>query len=140
MKFGQALIEELEAMNKSFSEAHQRRIKDQTDGGDCFMSEWAEGTMSRINDAKIAILKNKGFGSFFALADLDGNIVSDRLIETRYGSKFNVNGQWINPWIKPENLAKKGFKTTRVNKVAWISNEGHQFPSKFNYWTGKDVN
>lgn len=140
MKIGQELLESLEANIKRIDETqHQRRV-DQTDPGDCYLSEWAENTMRRIYSEKIAILKNKGLAYFTVLADLEGNVVADHAIKTRYGYAYHLDdGRWISAYLKPENLAKKGFKEISIQKVAWVSDEGHTFPSDTNYWTGKGV-
>jgi len=118
------------------------------DSSDSFLSEWANSKSQDLLKVKLQILENGGLAEFQALADLSGNIVSDRLIKTRFGGAYKVGDKWINPYVKESTLAKKGFKLTTVKKWAWACLKSNGtglggnvwveiFPSNTNYFTGE---
>lgn len=154
MKFGEELISEIKASLDRCREERERRERNIAeclyDSTDSFLSEWANGLTTRLEWAKLEILENKGLAEFTVLCDLEGNVVADKLIRTRFGSVFNVNGQWINPHVKTSTLEKKGFRIETRLFPAWACIEGKGtglsgncwvkvFRSRVNYFTGEEV-
>jgi hypothetical protein len=66
-------------------ERNARRIEDQVDPGDSFLSSWADGLTSRLYRAKAEIEEAGGVSEFFGLFNLKGERVRAKLIEGRYG-------------------------------------------------------
>lgn len=144
MNYGQALLDELTkdktALVNSANEREARIAAAEVEATDCYLSIWANQVTQQITDLKVAILKNGGMWGFNALADLDGNIVSTRLIQTKFGFAYNVNGTWINAALTEKHIKAKGYQYTTVQRPAWVSKGGHVFESDTNYWTGETVN
>ena len=69
--------------------------------------------------SRIALLENDGYAEFTVLMDLDGNFVSDKLINTKYGKAYviqNSNGTatFISPYGKKSTIEKKGYKIGKM--------------------------
>ena len=95
-----------------------------TDG---FLSQWASGLTAQQKRAEANLVENGGMSTFPALFTLDGTPVPAKLVTTRYGTKFAVFATaadvasynatvvaWVNPFVKPAFLAKKGYKVQQV--------------------------
>ena len=104
--------------------AHDSFERCDTDG---FLTQWAHGLTAREKRAQARIAENGGKAEFPALFTLDGTPVPARLVTTRYGTKFAVFATaadaaahgapvvaWINPFVKPATLAKKGYVVQQV--------------------------
>jgi hypothetical protein len=95
-----------------------------TDG---FLTQWASGLTAQEKRAQARIAEAGGVAEFPALFTLAGEPVPARLVSTRYGTKFAVFASaadaaeygapvvaWVNPFVKPAFLAKKGYKVQQV--------------------------
>lgn len=142
--FGQELLDQLLREKQSLVESAQdrgRRISSgDVDSSDCYLSEWANGVSQNILLTKISILKNGGTWTFRALFTPDGQLVSDKCYQTRYGKAYKLAGNfWVSAYKKPEYYTKKGYVEKEIQRPAWVSKDGSIFPSRVNYWTGKEV-
>lgn len=161
MKYGIELLEELKAELQRTKEVQADRFnriaKWETDYDDCAvsirMSEHTEATI----EMKIDILNNGGVSEFETLCDLDGNVISEKLISGKYGPCWVVSdeyvstyGQFVGDPMKEATLTKNGLKRITVLRPAWVSfkaNGGGMagayngrpviFRSETNYWTGE---
>lgn len=64
---------------------NERRIRDQVDPGDCFISSWADSLNSKLYQTKARIEEQGGVDEFWGLFNLKGERVRAKLIEGRYG-------------------------------------------------------
>lgn len=83
-----------------------------TDG---FASQAASTLMGRLYDLCAEVAENGGMSTFTGLADLDGNLLNAREVETRYGWAWVINHadgsvSWFN-----ESQAKNGAKRQAAN-------------------------
>lgn len=89
-----------------------------TDG---FLSQWASGVSARIDEALACLAENDGKATVRVLADLDGNRVNARPMQTRFGTAWGIldgNGKIVE-WASycPKNaktLAKKGYQEIMI--------------------------
>jgi len=70
-----------------------------TDG---FLSQWANDTMAQLYETCADVADNDGHWTFTGLADLDGNLLDAREVETRYGWAWVITTKdgetkWFNP-------------------------------------------
>jgi hypothetical protein len=127
---------------------------------DVALSTWATGWTMRENEAKIDILKNGGKAKFYytELCYLDGKQTGAKLCHTKFGRSYRLETdegvKWINPDVRPETLAKKGFKLVEYCEIkpAWAKLDGNGkgmagmfsvfvnvYPSKINFWSNQKV-
>lgn len=154
-KFGKELLEklrrQLELTDKEKDEREERISNCEVDPSDCFLSEWANDMTRRELIAKIEILENKGLSKFDVLCDLNGNVLANKLIRTRFGRAYKLDsGQWVSANLKKKTLKARGLKIAKRKMPAWavLKSEGRGlsghcwvevFQSHTNYWTGEKV-
>lgn len=106
-----------------------------TDG---FLTQWASGLTAQQKRMEADLAEAGGVAAFLALFTLAGEPVPARLVDTRYGTKFAVFATaadaathgapvvaWVNPFVKPAFLAKKGYKTAKVLAPAKVVMRGN---------------
>lgn len=153
--FGKELIADLEksiaGSNETIADRARRIANWETDMDDCFVSEHFNHFNIRQCKMKIEIIKNGGFSEFDVLLDLNGNDTGARQIQTKYGYPYLLpNGGFVNPYVKPKTLLKKGYLLGRAKKAAWVKVRANGngmagamnaanvcFESDVNYATGK---
>ena len=93
--------------------AHESFDRCDTDG---FVSQWASGLTARLKRLEADILDNGGVWTFPGLFDLEGHRVRAKLIPGRYGTCWALcdahgqfTGQFVKAYLRPHNLAKKGY-------------------------------
>jgi hypothetical protein len=99
--------------------ADERESFDRCDT-DGFLSQWASGINARVADANARIADNGGTATFwvYEVTDLDGNPLTFRRANTRFGFKLVVetaNGEvWIDPHAaRPSTNRNKGVVVGR---------------------------
>lgn len=149
MKHGPELLESLklslEHQRESMRRREERISNCEVDPSDCFLSIAADSVNVQLDLMKIKILEDGGLSEFGTLLFLNGEEVPGRWADTRYGFRFvTKDGEFVDPFIKPKNLEKKGYKYEPVLKPAWCKISGNRiswhvtvFQSNFNYWTGE---
>lgn len=158
MKYGQELIEMLEAEITSYENAmadRSRRIADwQTDEDDCFISQRCNERGLALAKDKIRLIKDGGCMWFPEYATLDGTLIKANWCHTKFGHSLRAempDGSVV--WTTadtPKGLAKKGIKKVLCKRPAWFafhssasgmlgvySGSYVPFPSDFNYATGE---
>jgi hypothetical protein len=91
-----------------------------TDG---FLSQWASGINASVARKQASIVEAGGVATFerTLLVTLDGEATDARLVNTRYGKKWRLDGAdlWLayKP-VRESTLAKRGYKETTVQEVA----------------------
>ena len=78
-------IENLKADNARIQAKKEERLADQTNGEDCFVSEFAGTLTSRLNKVKIEILENGGKSEFDGLFTPEGERIAAKLIRGKWG-------------------------------------------------------
>ena len=160
MRFGQELIEALEAEIETMKKALERReerIRNwETDEEDCFISERVESRTISVNRDKIALIKDGGCAWFQEYATLDGKLVNAKWCNTRFGYSLRAempDGSVV--WTTsetPKGLAKRGLKKVECKRPAWYAFKSpysgmmgvycgsyELFPSDYNYATGEEA-
>lgn len=158
MKYGQELItaleKDIEVNRKAISDRMDRIDAGLTDMDDCFISQHLEERSIRTAREKIDLIKSGGCSWFTEYATLDGQLVSARWCDTRYGSSLRAempDGSVV--WTRAltqKGLAKKGLKMVQCKRPAWFtfsssssgllgaySGDYVLFPSDTNYATGE---
>lgn len=158
MRYGAELVEalnsEIQLMQKSIEERHQRIYDGFTDMDDCFVSQHVEERGIRVAKEKIALIEDGGCAWFSEYATLDGQLVRARWCNTKYGYSLRAempDGSvvWTTASTK-KGLAKKGLKMVKCLRPAWYAFHSSQsgmmgvysgdyvlFPSDVNYATGE---
>jgi hypothetical protein len=107
------LREEARAAELSAQESFERC---DTDG---FLSQWASGLTAQLKRRQADLLEEGGKAWFTTLADLDGNWVPSKLVDTRYGTRWvllDANGRFIQgSWMgafprRRSTMTRKGFR------------------------------
>lgn len=106
-----------------------------TDG---FVSQWASGLTAQQRRMEADLADNGGLAEFPQLTTLDGTPVPAKLVNTRYGTKFVVFAKasdvtdynalvlaWIDPFVQPKTLAKKGYALVHVLAPAKVVMHGN---------------
>ncbi len=123
------LREELERLRAEEKRREQKIANQEMDLEECFVTRWATRLNIELVQAKIEILENGGLAEFPALYDLEGNLVCDRTVKTRYGKAFPVEREggteWVGCGLKPQTYEKKGYRLGTVKKPAWAYIEGN---------------
>jgi len=128
----QPTAEQLEKA-KQLREASSRKAQEAIDSFDrCdtdgFLSQWASGLNSRLDNANASILEDGGVSEFDAVFDLEGNYQPAVLIDTRYGKAWSLtdsNGRFLNPPMflpsrpaRASTIKKKGYTIGTVIRKA----------------------
>ena len=108
-----------------------------TDG---YLSQWAATQMGQRYDLLATIAEEGGFW-FMEVADLDGNLLDARYVETRYGWSWvwdDADGNAV--WFRESNArkgerrkaahAKKGVMLVRVKREAVMFSDGNVKPKR----------
>lgn len=115
-------IKDLEQSIKS-EEANLDRMQE-LDSSDCFRSVHASRLNIDLMKTKIRILENDGFAYFPVLTDLEGNIISERIVNGKYGKCFIIENEdgsvnFVNHNVREKTLEKKGFRLDDKPFRAW---------------------
>lgn len=161
MKYGKELLAELNQSlfnSQNVQKERQERIDNwQTDSDDCATSIRMSSHNDSIDRMKIEILENGGLSEFECLCDLKGNVVSEKMVDGRYGACWLIKdeyqeefGKFVGEPRKESTLTRKGLKWGTIKKAAWVSFKSNGsgmmgaytgqavvFPSRVNYWTGE---
>lgn len=160
MVYGEELIKRLEdeiRIAKESIDRRSERIKNwETDEEDCFISERNESRVIRVNQNKIALIRDGGCAWFREYATLEGKIVDAHLCSTKYGYSLRVempDGSVV--WTTSrtaKGLAKRGIKMVECLRPAWYAfkspyrgmmgvycGDYELFPSHTNYATGEEA-
>lgn len=92
-----------------------------TDG---FLSQWASGINSRLNDAKADLLDREGLTVVDVLVDIfTDRVVGVKTVHTKYGEAFPVTRDDKTVWVsayyaKPETYTKKGVRKAYMHCYA----------------------
>jgi hypothetical protein len=90
-----------------------------TDG---FRSQWANDVMARLYDFLAEVAEAGNVRTFRALADLDGNLLNAREVQTPYGYAWAItNADGSTSWFN-ESQAKSGAR-----RVAAHAKKGYKF-------------
>lgn len=117
---------EMESIYKSRgqrAENYYNCIDDYSYGGLCDMADReVSRELSIEKDLKIEEIKNGGYhveNTYnHILKNLDGEIVSTTLVNTRYGKAFRIgDNKWVSVPVKHSTLIKKGYKLYEVESV-----------------------
>jgi len=100
-----------------------------TDG---YLSQWASSIMANVYRHLADLAENGGKAEFLALADLEGNEVSAKVINGRYGPCWaimdgsgNFTGKFVNYRPAREStLRKKGYQEIYVERKAAVQTYG----------------
>jgi len=151
------LKQELKALEDEFQRRENRILNGEVEPADCFLSTWANEIQRELVKTKIKILENGGVWPFEELFYIDGTPTGAKLVNTRFGATYRVEKpdgsiDWVNPFVRPETLEKKGYMLDYVERPAWacLKSSGtglagamscyvHIFPSRKNYATGEYV-
>ncbi len=94
-----------------------------TDG---FVSQWASGLSAEKARVRASLMERGGTHEFLALFDLDGNYVTARRIEGRFGPQWYVpgapKGSRYLPYhpVRRNTLAKRGYVEGFVTRPAMV--------------------
>ena len=128
MKTMETLRGELERLEAEAERREQRIANQEMDLDDCFVSRWSNRINKELVEKQIEIVQNDGRAEFPALYDLEGNLVCDRLVKTRYGLAFPVEREggteWVSFNLKPGTFKRKGYVLGKTMKLAWACIEG----------------
>lgn len=106
-----------------------------TDG---FVTQWAHGLTAQQKRMEADLAAAGGMAEFPALFTTDGQPVPAKLVTTRFGTKFAVFATtadvtdrsapvvaWVDPFVKPATLARKGFLVAQVLAPARVVMHGN---------------
>lgn len=131
MKLLEQLKQQLEETKRRQEERERKVFEEQSmELDDCYISRHSDRLAIELLETKIAILENGGLWTFEELAYLDGTLVPNaKLCKTRYGKKYRIEKEdgsveWVDPYVKPKTLARKGYKLVEVERPAWACYDG----------------
>lgn len=145
--FGPALLtklnNELESSRKQEQDREARISNCDVEWTDCFLSIAANRISQDVTRAKIQILNDSGVHEFPALVDKHGNDSGAKLIKTRFGYAWNLNGTFLGKrayralGLDEGLVAKPAWcKIGATSRTNWFV-EFFPTPDGFNFWTGQ---
>ena len=123
-------IQNLESQIKDMEELVNRIRGDVATGGaemsDVGTTLFGGELAIRLMRAKVSLLKQDCNFPFLTLFNLDEEVVSSKIVNTRYGRAFIIEHEdgkpeFVNPNVKPSTLAKKGYKIGYMEFKAWVT-------------------
>lgn len=129
MKLLETLKNQLNGTRQAAAAREERIANAEVEWTDCSTSIWANSRMDDLLQTKIEILENGGLAEFNELHYIDGTPTNAKLYENRWGWSYRIvktNGEidWVNPYVKPATLERKGYKMAKVLKPAWAKLAG----------------
>lgn len=153
--FGTALIAELQEKLIRYESERVRRINEQTDVGECYLSVGSEGLSRSEAETQIKILKNGGVWDFDVLRDSEsGEIVSQTQFNGKFGPCWIIEdlaeakfGKFVGVAKKEATYNKKGLSSGKATLTAWAKVDFKQssfgwvkiYSAKLNRATGEYV-
>lgn len=127
-------LETLDAHLADLREERQRRDQNMADCrydlDDCFVSAWANNLNSDQYRILRGLVENGGRGTFQWLANLEGEPLPMKHIDTRFGGCIALIGpdgkfcQFVNYGLKDKTLAKKGLQWIDLELPAVVTIAG----------------
>lgn len=94
-----------------------------TDG---FVSQWASGINANLHATQARILENGGVSTFTALADLDGNLVPAKMVDTKFGLAWGVLSDPTDNDSSFETWVNRSKASTAAKRVAALEKKGYR--------------
>lgn len=119
-------LRQLQEQERGRMERYYDCVDDYSWGGICSqVNAQAQSTAQRRADALIAQIINGGYLTGetrqLCLFDLEGNFITDHIIQTRYGYAFVYDGTFVNIAKRQATYAKKGYiAKTRVRSYKFV--------------------
>jgi hypothetical protein len=138
-------IAEYRAVAEAAEARNARRIEDQVDPGDCFISSWADGLTASLYREKARIEEQGGMDEFWGLFNLKGERVRAKLIDGKYGMCWalcNEAGQFTGKFVAFVGSVPTAFEYTDkagyMREVkSWTKKVANQ--AKKGYREGKEM-
>jgi len=113
-------IQELEKLSsKSWQDSIDSFDRCDTDG---FLSQWASSSMSHQYKLEAQLVADGYMTEFFTLADMDGNLVPCKQLETRYGTSWAI----FNSFKDAEGFDKPIIQWVGLGDRA-VKNKGYKY-------------
>lgn len=114
-------------------ERRARRVQDQVDPGDCFISSWADGLNSSLYGEKARIEEQDGLDAFWGLFNADGERVRAKLIDGKYGlcwALCNAQGRFTGKFVSFIGSAPQRPWSAKYGKTTEEREDGHKIYRK----------
>lgn len=111
---------------------HEKRAADSFERSDTdgFLSQWADSLSAERARMRADLMERGGTSKFLALFDLDGNYVTARRVEGRFGASWYIpgapKGARYAPYhpVRRDTLAKRGYVEGYVIRPAMVEFTG----------------